>query len=319
MVRFLLTRILQAIPVLLAIGFAAFMLSSFVGDPVKIMLGADYTRDQEIRLTHELGLDRPVIVQYFIYLKHVLSGDFGISYRVDASVLSLVATHLPATLELVLASAVISMSAGVLLGLLTSVRSDARSSRIIMLVSLVGISVPTFLLGILLIMVFSVGLGWLPSFGRGGTVAIGPWVTSYASWAGLKALILPALTLGLFQLTLIMRLVRTEMLAVLRTDYIRFATARGLPSRSIYLTHALKNALLPVITVMGLQIGNLIAFAVVTETVFQWPGLGLLLVQSISFADLPVMSAYLLMTGFIFTIINMTIDVIYRLIDPRIS
>jgi peptide/nickel transport system permease protein len=191
-------------------------------------------------------------------------------------------------------------------------------SRLFLAVSLVGVSLPTFLIGILLILVFAVLLGWLPSFGRGTVVALGWWTTGLLTVSGLKALILPAITLALFQMTLIMRLVRAEMLEVLRTDYIKFARARGLPNRIVHFGHALKNTLVPVITITGLQLGSIIAFAIITETVFQWPGMGLLIVQAIGFADIPVMSAYLVLIAFFFVLINLIVDLLYYAVDPRL-
>jgi peptide/nickel transport system permease protein len=312
-------RLLQAIPVLLVVGFVAFALFNFVGDPVNILLGQDHTEAQRIALVHQLGLDQPFFVQYARFLWIALHGDFGISYRLAQPVGSLIADRLPATLELAVTASVLAFAIGVPMGVYTSIHRSSVLSRVFMIVSLVGVSLPTFLLGILLILVFSVALGWLPSFGRGPVVHVGNWwTTGFTSWAGVRALILPATTLGLFQMTLIMRLVRAEMLEVLRTDYIRFARARGLTNRSINFGHALKNTLVPVITVIGLQFGGLVAFSLVTETVFQWPGVGLLLVQSVAVADIPVMSAYLLLISLVFVLINLVVDLLYYFVDPRL-
>jgi peptide/nickel transport system permease protein len=313
------SRLLQAIPVLLVVGFIAFALFDFVGDPVNILLGQDHTEAQRIALVRQLGLDQPFFVQYGRFLWIALHGDFGISYRLAQPVGPLIAERLPATLELAITASVLAFAIGVPMGVYTGIHQTSLLTRVFMIVSLVGVSLPTFLLGILLILVFSVALGWLPSFGRGPVVHVGNWwTTGFTSWAGIRALILPATTLGLFQMTLIMRLVRAEMLEVLRTDYIRFARARGLTDRSINFGHALKNTLVPVITVIGLQFGGIVAFSLVTETVFQWPGVGLLLVQSVAVADIPVMSAYLLLIALVFVLINLVVDLLYYAVDPRL-
>ena len=313
------SRLLQAIPVLMVVGFIAFALFAFVGDPVAILLGQDHTEAQRIALVHQLGLDQPFYVQYVRFMWAGLHGDFGISYRLAQPVGSLLADRLPATLELAVTASVLAFAIGIPMGVYTGIHRDRLLSRVFMTGSLVGVSLPTFLLGILLILCFSVGLGWLPSFGRGPVVHIGSWwTTGLTSWAGLRALILPGITLGLFQMTLIMRLVRAEMLEVLRTDYIKFARARGLTERSINFGHALKNTLVPVITIVGLQFGGIVGFSLVTETVFQWPGMGLLLVQSVAVADIPVMSAYLLLVALVFLLINLIVDLLYYAVDPRL-
>ena len=207
---------------------------------------------------------------------------------------------------------------GVPMGIYTGLHRDSWASQAMLAVSLVGVSLPTFLIGILLILIFAVMLGWLPSFGRGTVVHIGWWTTGLLTVDGLRALILPAITLALFQMTLIMRLVRAEMIEVLRTDYIKFARARGLTNRAVNFGHALKNTLVPVITITGLQLGSIIAFAVITETVFQWPGMGLMFIQAVTFADIPVMAAYLVLVGFFFVVINLVVDLLYYVVDPRL-
>jgi peptide/nickel transport system permease protein len=319
MFAYILSRILQAVPVLLVVGFIAFAMFAYIGDPVASMLGQDYTEAQRVALVHELGLDQPFFVQYARFLWACLHGNFGISYRLAQPVGSLIAERLPATLELAITASVLAFVVGVPLGVYTGIYRNAFLSRMFMVVSLVGVSLPTFLLGILLILVFAVWLGWLPSFGRGPVTHIGGWwTTGFTSWAGIKALILPAVTLGMFQLTLIMRLVRSEMLEVLRTDYIKFARARGLTARAINFHHALKNTMVPVITIVGLQFGGILAYSLVTETVFQWPGVGLLLAQSIAVADIPVMSAYLLLVSLMLVTINLVVDLLYYAIDPRL-
>ena len=319
MLAFVVSRVLQAIPVLLVVGFIAFAMFTFVGDPVRVMLGQDYTEAQRIALVAHLGLDQPFFVQYGKFVWAALHGEFGVSYRLAQPVASLIAERLPATIELALAASVIALAVGVPLGVYTGIYRDKVLARVFLVFSLIGVSLPTFLIGILLILCFSVGLGWLPSFGRGDVVRIGDWwTTGFLTWGGVRALILPAITLGLFQMTLIVRLVRAEMLEVLRADYIKFARARGLTNRAINFGHALKNTLVPVITIVGLQLGGVVAFAIVTETVFQWPGMGLLFVQSVSVADIPVMSAYLQLVAVLFVAINLVVDLLYYAVDPRL-
>ncbi|WP_114376058.1 ABC transporter permease [Elioraea thermophila] len=318
MLAFIVSRLLQAIPVMLTVSLISFAMFAYVGDPVTIMLGQDYTEAQREALVRELGLDQPFFVQFVEFLQNVLRGDFGISYRLGRPVADLILERLPATLELALTAALLALLVGVPLGVYTGLYRDSWLSRVFLTVSLIGVSLPTFLIGILLILVFAVILGWLPSFGRGETVTIGWWSTGLLTASGLKALILPAVTLGLYQMTLIMRLVRSEMLEVLRTDYIKFARARGLPDRIVHFGHALKNTLVPVITITGLQLGAIIAFAIVTETVFQWPGMGLLFIQAVANADIPIMAAYLMLIALLFVVINLIVDLLYYAVDPRL-
>ncbi len=318
MFAYILSRLLQSIPVLLVVALVSFIMFKFVGDPVTTMLGQDFTEAQRVALEHQLGLDKPFIVQYALYIWAALHGNFGISYRLAQPVAKLIMDRLPATLELVFTSTVLSLIVGVPMGVYTAIRRNSWISRGFMVTSLIGVSLPTFLVGILLILIFSVQLGWLPSFGRGTVVQLGWWSTGFLTISGIRSLILPAITLGLFQMTLIMRLVRSEMLEVLRSDYVKFARARGISQRAINFGHALKNTLVPVITIIGLQIGGIIGFSLVTETVFQWPGVGLLLVQSIAVADIPVMAAYLLLVGLVFVIINLIVDLLYFAVDPRL-
>jgi peptide/nickel transport system permease protein len=318
MIAFIIQRLLQAVLVMMAVGFVAFSLFAYVGDPVSIMLGQDFTEEARIRLVRDLGLDQPFFIQYFNFLGKAVQGEFGISYRLARPVSDLLLERLPATLELSLCAAILALAVGVPMGVYTGLNRDTWISRLLLTVSLVGVSLPTFLIGILLILVFSVLLGWLPSFGRGTTVALGWWTTGFLTPTGIRALILPSITLALFQMTLIMRLVRSEMLEVLRTDYIKFARARGLANRAINFGHALKNTLVPVITITGLQLGGIIAFAIVTETVFQWPGMGFLFIQSVSSADVPVMAAYLILIAFFFVLINLIVDLLYYAVDPRL-
>lgn len=318
MPAFILSRLLQAVPVLLIVGLIAYAMFAFVGDPVTIMLGQDYTEAKRTALIAQLGLDQPFVVQYAKFMWGALHGQFGVSYRLARPVMDLIAERLPATLELAGTAAVLALAIGVPMGVYTGIRRTAFTSRVFMILSLIGVSLPTFLIGILLILVFAVWLGWLPSFGRGDTVQFAHWTTGFLTQSGLKALVLPAVTLGLFQMTLLMRLVRAEMLEVLRSDYVKFARARGLPARTINFGHALKNTLVPVITIAGLQIGGIIAFSIVTETVFQWPGMGLLFVQSVQVADIPVMGAYLMLMSVLFVAINLVVDLLYYAVDPRL-
>jgi peptide/nickel transport system permease protein len=318
MLRVLLARLGQAVLVMLAVTAVAFLMFRYVGDPVSIMAREDATQEEKAELRRALGLDQPVLVQYGRFVARVASGDFGISYRNQRPVAELIAERLPATLELVLVATLLSLALGIPLGVMCALKPDGALSRLVQAGSLIGISTPTFVTGIVLILVFAVSLKVLPSFGRGDTVALGWWNTGFLTASGLKALVLPGITLALYQLTLIMRLVRAEMIDVLSSDYIRFARARGLPAAYVNYKLALRNALMPVITVTGLQIGSLVAFAIVTETVFQWPGMGLLFIQAITFVDIPVMAAYLLFVGFLFVTINTIVDLVYALVDPRL-
>ena len=318
MLGFLVRRVIQSIFVMLAVALIAFLMFRFMGDPVNSMVTENASTEEREAVRERLGLDQPLWMQYGRFVARAAQGDFGLSWRNARPVSTLLAERLPATAELVLVAATLSLVLGIPLGILTALRPRSFSAQSLQLISLIGISLPTFVTGILLILVFSVWLGWLPSFGRGAVVDIGWWSTGFLTLSGLKALILPSIMLCLFQLTLIMRLVRAEMLEVLRTDYIKFARARGLSNRSIHFRHALKNTLIPVITIFGLQLGGLIAFAIVTETVFQWPGMGALFIQAVSFGDVPVMAAYLVLVSLIFVIINTTVDLLYAVLDPRL-
>jgi peptide/nickel transport system permease protein len=318
MFAFIVSRLLQAIPVMLTVSLISFAMFAYVGDPVTIMLGQDYTEAQREALVRELGLDQPFFIQFFEFLKNAAQFEFGLSYRLARPVSDLILERMPATLELSFTAAFLALAIGVPMGVYTGLYRDSWLSRFFLTISLIGVSLPTFLIGILLILVFAVLLGVLPSFGRGETVAIGWWTTGFLTVSGLRALILPSITLGLFQMTLIMRLVRSEMLEVLRTDYIKFARARGLSNRAVHFGHALKNTLVPVITITGLQLGAIIAFAIVTETVFQWPGMGLLFIQAVANADIPIMAAYLLLIALLFVVINLIVDLLYYAVDPRL-
>ena len=319
MFAFIVSRLLQALPVMLTVSLISFAMFAYLGDPVAIMLGQDYTEAQRQALIRDLGLDQPFFVQFWEFLKNAAQGNFGLSYRLARPVSDLILERMPATLELSFSAAFLALAIGVPMGVYTGLYRESWLSRLFLTISLIGVSLPTFLIGILLILIFAVTLGILPSFGRGETVLVGGWwTTGFLTASGLKALILPSVTLGLFQMTLIMRLVRSEMLEVLRTDYIKFARARGLTNRAIHFGHALKNTLVPVITITGLQLGAIIAFAIVTETVFQWPGMGLLFIQAVANADIPIMAAYLMMIALLFVLINLVVDLLYYLVDPRL-
>ena len=318
MLAFVIRRLLQSIMVMLAVGFIAFSLFNFVGDPVALMLPPEATEADRIEVRKNLGLDAPFYVQFANFVGNALQGNFGISLRLGRPVSQLIAERLPATLELATTAALIGLFVGIPLGVYTALKRESWTSKVLLTTSLIGVSLPNFLIGIFLILIFAVWLGLLPSFGRGDVTKIAFWSTGLLTTSGLKALVLPATTLGLYPVTLIMRLVRAEMLEVLRTDYIKFARARGLTNRSVHFGHALKNTLVPVITITGLTLGELIAFAIITETVFQWPGMGLLFIQAVQFADIPVMAAYLCLIGLIFVLVNLTVDVLYYVVDPRL-
>jgi peptide/nickel transport system permease protein len=318
MFSYITQRLIQAVIVMVCVAFVAFLLFQYVGDPVLFMLGQDATAEQITALRRDLGLDQSFVIQFWNFLINAAQGEFGISLRQGAKVSKLIADRLPATLELAFIAAGMALLLGIPMGVYAALKRDTWMSQLLMTVSLLGVSLPTFLIGILLILVFSVVLGWFPSFGRGDAIRLGWWSTGLLTAKGWHHIALPALTLAIFQLTLIMRLVRTEMLEVLRTDYIKFARARGLSSRAIHFSHALKNTLIPVMTITGLQLGGLIAFAIITETVFQWPGMGLLFIQAVTFADVPVMAAYLCLIALIFVIINLIVDLLYFVVDPRL-
>ncbi|MDR2333574.1 MAG: ABC transporter permease [Burkholderiaceae bacterium] len=318
MLAFILRRLIQAVVVMVTVAFIAFLLFQYVGDPVITMLGQDATPQQIQEVRASLGLDQPFVVQFWHFLINAAQGDFGLSLRQGAKVSRLIAERFPATLELALVAAVIAFVVGVPMGVYAALKRGTFLSQVFMTLSLLGVSLPTFLIGILLILVFSVTLGWFPSFGRGEVVQLGWWSTGLLTAKGWHHIMLPAITLAIFQLTLIMRLVRAEMLEVLRTDYIKFARARGLTDRAIYFGHALKNTMVPVMTITGLQLGGLIAFAIITETVFQWPGMGLLFIQAVMYADIPVMAAYLCLIALIFVVINLIVDLLYFVVDPRL-
>ena len=318
MIAYILSRILQSVVVMLCVAMISFSMFTFVGDPVTNLVGIQSTDEQRERVRESLGLNDPVPVQFTRFIGRAVQLEFGISYQQKRKVSTIIAERLPATLELSLLSAFLALAVGIPAGIYSALHRDSWFSHLFLSLSLVGVSLPTFLIGILLIFVFAVQLHILPSFGRGEVVQIGFWTTGLLTASGLKALIMPALTLALFQMTLIMRLVRSEMLEVLRTDFIKFARARGLASRTVHFGYALMNTLIPVITIAGLQLGSIIAFAIITETVFQWPGVGLMFIQAINEVDIPVMSTYLLLIASFFVIINLIVDLLYYFVDPRL-
>lgn len=318
MLLFIGQRLLQSLFVMVAVAFLAFALFRFVGDPVSQMVGVETTLADQARLREELGLNDPFVVQFWDFTRNLITGDFGYSYRTRQPVGEMLLSRIPATVELGTVALMISLLVGIPTGIYTALRPKGAVSQSVLIATLVGVSIPTFVIGILLIFLFGVYLGWLPTFGRGETVQLGWWRTNLLTVDGWRSLILPALTLGVYQLTLTMRLVRSEMMDVMRTDFIRFATARGIPYRSLFFRHAFGNTLVPVITIVGLQFGGVIAFSIVTESVFQWPGMGLLFLESIRFVDIPVMGVYLVMIGLIFVVINLVVDLLYFMIDPRI-
>ncbi|MCZ8259018.1 MAG: ABC transporter permease [Beijerinckiaceae bacterium] len=319
MLAFVIRRIMQSAAVMLAVALIAFLMFRFVGDPVNQMVGVDTPQEEVARLRQSLGLNDPTIVQFGRFMWNALHFDFGVSYQFRQPVTRLLAERAPATLELAFTAAAFALVVGLVMGVYCALRRESWLAQLFQAISLIGVSLPTFLIGILLIYLFAVVLGWLPSNGRGQVVKLGDWwTTGFLTASGLRALVLPAITLGLFQMTLIMRLVRAEMLEVMRTDYIKFAKARGLRTRSIHFGHALKNTLIPVITIAGLQLGSIIAFAIITETVFNWPGMGLLFLKAVQNVDIPIMAAYLMLIGLLFVLINLMVDLTYGLVDPRL-
>lgn len=318
MLFFVVKRLVQSIFVMLAVSLLAFMLFRYVGDPVAVMVGQETSIEDQERLREDLGLNRPVIVQYAEFIRNLTVGEFGFSYRTRQPIGQMILDRMPATLELGFISLLVSLAFGIPAGIYTALKRNGALAQAILVSTLIGISIPTFVIGIFLIYVFGVQLGWLPTFGRGDTVQIGWWKTNFLTVDGWRALVLPALTLGVYQLTLTMRLVRSEMQDVMSTDFVKFAIARGINYRTVHYRHALRNTMVPVITIIGLQFGGIIAFSIVTESVFQWPGMGLLFLESIRYVDIPVMAVYLVLIGLIFVVINLIVDILYFVIDPRL-
>ncbi|KKB85090.1 ABC transporter permease [Devosia limi DSM 17137] len=318
MLVFIIKKLANALLVMLAVAFLAFLIFRLAGDPVDMMSTEQTTQADRELMREKLGLNDGFFVQYVRFVANAAQGNFGISYRNGQEVLGLIAERFPATMELVLVATILSLVIGLPLGVLTAIKRGKWYSEILQFGSIIGVSLPSFVVGILLILVFSVTLGVLPAFGRGDVVDLGWWSTGFLTRTGLMALILPSISLSLYQVTLIMRLVRAEMLEVMRSDFIKFARARGIPRHRIYFSHALRNCLMPVVTLTAMNIGTLIAFALITETVFQWPGMGMLFIQAVTFIDIPVMAAYLCIVSFIFVFLNTMVDIFYAVIDPRL-
>ena len=322
MLAFLARRLLQSLLVIGVVLLLAFLLFYYVGDPVVGLLRQDATLTERAELRAQLGLDQPIPIQFVGFLAQLFEGNLGLSYRQGRPVAEMLAEYLPATLELAFVSSAFAVLAGIILGVIVALMRGSLASHAVMAGSLVAVSVPTFVTGILLIQVFAITLGWLPSGGRGdlggALVDFGFWTTGLLTAEGWSRLVLPALTLAMFQTTMIIRLVRVEMLSVLSSEFIRMARARGVPRRRIYLRHALRNTLVPVVTVAGLQFGVVIAFAIVTETVFNWPGIGRMFIQSVQVVDIPVMAGYFLFVAMCFVTINLIVDLLYLALDPRL-
>ena len=318
MIAFIARRLMQSVFVMLAVSLLAFTLFRFVGDPVAQMVGQETSIEDQERIRESLGLNDPITTQFTTFATNLATGDFGYSYRTRQPISEMILSRLPATLELGIVSLIISLLVGVPAGIYTALHRGGILANSILITTLIGVSIPTFVIGIFLIFIFGVQLGWLPTFGLGDVVAIGWWKTNFLTIDGLRSLLLPALTLGVYQLTLTMRLVRSEMQDIMKSDFIKFATARGINKRSIHFNHALRNTLVPVITIIGLQFGGVIAFSIVTESVFQWPGMGLLFLDSIRYVDIPVMSVYLVLIALMFVVINLIVDLLYAVIDPRV-
>jgi len=320
MLAFFIRRIMQALIVMLVISFIAFAIKDNLGDPLREMSGQSVSEAERELLRDQLGLNDPFLVQYARFLGNAVQGDLGTSYFFQEPALQVILKKLPATLELVIGATFIIVTLSVPLGVYSAIHPQKIASKIIMGVSTVGISVPVFLTGIGLIYLFSVTLGWMPSYGRGETYQITEnWDTVFLTRDGLEHLVLPAITLSSIMLPLFIRLIRSEMMEVLQSDYVKFAWAKGIAPQRIYFTHALKNTLLPVITVGGVQIGTMVAYTILTETVFQWPGMGFLFLEAVNRSDIPLVVAYLMVVGAIFVITNTIVDLIYGLVNPTVN
>lgn len=315
---YIIRRVLQGIIVLLAVSMVCFVMFRYTGDPVLMLAGKYATQEEMEQVRTAYGLDKPVYLQYAHFLSGAVKGDFGRSYVSQIDALDMILERFPATFELALTAISISFVFGVGLGVVVSIRPNGFISRSIMAVSLLGISIPTFLIGILLVMFFSVFLELLPSFGRGDTIQVGFWRTGLLTMSGWKHILLPALTLAGYQLAVLIRLTRAGMRETLSEEYIKTAWAKGLSPAKVVLKHALRNVMIPVITITGLSFGELIAFSIVTETIFQWPGMGNLLLTSIFETDQPVIVTYIMLAAFIILTINILVDVLYGVLNPRI-
>jgi len=319
MLRFLLRRLAQAAVVMFVISLLSFSIQDNLGDPLRELVGQRVSEAERDVLREQMGLNDPFLVQYWRFLGRAVEGDLGDSYFFKRPALEVILDKFPATVELVLGASVIILFFSVPAGVYCAIRPRALFSRLMMGASIVGISVPVFLTAIMLIYIFSIQLGWMPSFGRGETVDVGGWGTGLLTADGLWHLILPSISLASIMLPLFIRLIRAEMLEVLHTEYIRFATAKGLSRYRIWFLHALKNTLLPVITVGGVQIGTMIAYTILTETVFQWPGMGFMFLEAVNRVDTPLIIAYLIVVGLIFVITNTLVDLVYGLVNPTVQ
>jgi len=311
-------RLSQAAMVVLAMTVIVFIGLHLLGNPVDVLLSPEATALERERLIADLGLDRPLWMQYFAFLQGIWHGNMGTSFVFNMPALDLIKQRLPATLELAMAALLIALVIGLPCGLVAGLKPKAWYSRLMMSGSVLGFSLPTFWVGLMLIMVFSVRLGWLPSSGRGETVTLLGVQWSIFTRDGLAHLVLPAINLALFKVSMVMRLTRAGVAEAAKMDYVRFARAKGLSGRRIVGVHILKNILIPVVTVVGMEFGSTIAFAVVTESIFAYPGMGKLIIDSINQLDRPVIVAYLIVIVIMFVVINLVVDVLYRLLDPRV-
>ena len=315
---FLIRRLGQAVMVMLVISIIGFSIQDNLGDPLRELVGQSVSEEERDALRDSMGLNDPFLVQYWRFLGNAVQGDLGNSYFFKKPALEVIMNKFPATFELVLAASLIIFLVSVPTGIYCAIKPKSFFARAVMGVSIVGISVPVFLTAIFSIYIFSIGLGWLPSFGRGEVVDFGWWQTGFLTLDGLEHLILPAFALSSIMLPLFIRLIRGEMMEVLRTEYVRFAWAKGLSRRRVWFLHAFKNTLLPVITVGGVQIGTLIAYTILTETVFQWPGMGFLFLEAVNRVDTPLIIAYIIVVGLIFVVTNTIVDLIYTLVNPMV-
>ncbi len=318
MVAFLIRRITQSVVVLLVMSILVFVGVFYIGNPIDILIAPDASPAEYARAVKELGLDKPLFEQYFIFLKGALQGNFGNSFVYNEPALKIILNRLPATLELAFTAMFMAVLIGIPLGMVAGIRHDHWIGRNIMRFSILGFSLPTFWVGLMLIIIFSVQLNWLPSGGRGETVELLGIPVSFLTWDGLSHLILPATNLALFKTSLAIRLSRAGVQENLQMDYVKFAKAKGLSNSRIIGLHIMKNIMIPVITVLGMEFGGLIAFAVVTETIFSWPGMGKLVIDSIGVLDRPIIVAYLLITVTMFIFINLIVDILYSILDPRV-
>ncbi|RMF19981.1 MAG: ABC transporter permease [Gammaproteobacteria bacterium] len=320
MLAFFIRRLFQAIVVMFIISLISFSIQDNLGDPLRELVGQSVSEAERQALRDELGLNDPFLVQYGRFLKNALHGDLGTSYFFKEPALTVILKKLPATLELVFAATLIIVTLSVPLGVYAAIKPQSWFSKTIMGLSIVGISIPVFLTAIMLMYFFAIELGWMPSYGRGETVPVfGYWESGFLTADGLEHLVLPAISLASIMLPLFIRLIRSEMMEVLEQDYVRFAWAKGLSPKRIYFLHALKNTMLPVITVGGVQIGTMVAYTILTETVFQWPGMGFLFLEAVNRVDTPLIVAYLIIVGAIFVVTNTIVDLIYGLVNPTVK